>query len=86
MSIFSSKSPPAFVGFYFVDLRHSDYIRWNLKVVFICIFLIARDDEHFLKYFLAVFFLFWELSALIQGLIFECGFDFCFEVFLCSGC
>lgn len=28
-------------------------VRWNLKIVLICIFLIANDDEHILRYFSA---------------------------------
>jgi hypothetical protein len=33
-------------------------IRWNLKVVFICIFLIAKDSEHFFKCFSEIYVLF----------------------------
>lgn len=52
--------PPAFDVSYFVDLCHSGCLRWNLKVVSIGISISARNDEHFLRHFLAIFPLFWR--------------------------
>lgn len=34
--------------------NHSDNLRWNLKIVLICIFLIAKGMELFLKCFLVI--------------------------------
>ena len=33
---------------------HSVSVRWNLRVILICIFMMTKDFEHFLKSFLAI--------------------------------
>lgn len=52
------ESSPILIVSYFLDLSHSVWIkRSHLKVVLIFISLTAKDDEHFLRYFLVILFL-----------------------------
>lgn len=61
LSIYNSPAGVA-VFFIVIYLCHSDGIKWNLKVVFLYISLLARVHETFLRYFLAILFSCLELS------------------------
>jgi hypothetical protein len=45
-------------------------VRWNLSVVLICIFFMARDGEHFFMFFLPFEFLLLRKFCLVQLPIF----------------
>jgi hypothetical protein len=49
------KATPIFVVLGIVDASHSDWVEMDLKVVFICISLRAKDVEHIEKCFLLIF-------------------------------
>lgn len=44
------------------EMENLAILIWNLKVIFICIHLIIKDDKYFLKFFITIFFYIWELS------------------------
>jgi hypothetical protein len=65
-------------------------VRWNLNVVLICIFFMARDGEHFLMCFLAIWtysfeeVLFSSIAHFFTGSLILGEFSF-FELLVCSG-
>lgn len=46
---------PAVVISYFLNLSHSYWSEMKLQSCFICLFLIVKDDWHFLRYSLSIF-------------------------------
>jgi hypothetical protein len=81
---FSTSSPLSVVTWIFY-LTHSNCVRWNLRIVLICISLIIKDIEHFFRCFSAFQyssvekFLFSYVPHLLLGL-----FDFLESIFLNS--
>lgn len=51
------------------------FVRWNLKMVLACLSLIAKDGEHFLRYFCAIFCL---LRTILFRILPSCHWDICF--------
>ena len=52
-------------------------VKWNLRVVFICISMVTKDVKHFLKYFSAIRDSYVESSFLALYPIFKLGYLGC---------